>query len=117
VFLWELRQSNDLATARTAAVNTVVLFEIFYLFSARFLGAPSLTRAGLFGSHAVLAAIASVVLLQLFFTYLSFLRQLFGTAAWDGATWLRAILVATSVIVLVEAEKWWFRRRAAANAH
>src|SRR5690606_4932050 len=44
---------TSLAFARTAAVNAMVVGEIFYLLNARFHVAPALTREGLFGSRAV----------------------------------------------------------------
>jgi magnesium-transporting ATPase (P-type) len=49
LFLWELDRNAGIAEARTIAVNTLVMFEVFYLFNSRFLSAPSLTRSGFWG--------------------------------------------------------------------
>lgn len=110
LFVWERAQGAEIEVARTVAVNVLVLFEVFYLFSCRFLRAPSLNAAGLFGSRAVLTAIAVVLVLQALFTYAPPLHHLFGTAALDAAAWARIVLVASSVLVFVELEKFIRRR-------
>jgi len=105
LFVWERAQGTELAEARTVAVNVLVFFEIFYLFSSRYLLAPSYTREGIFGSRPVLLAVAAVLIFQVAFTYLPFMNHLFGTAAIDAAAWLRIVVVAASIFVAVEAEK------------
>ncbi len=86
------------------------MFEVFYLLSARYLLAPSLTRAGLTGNRYVLYAIGILLIIQLAFTYLPPMQTLFQTAAIGGEAWLRILLVALSVLVLVECEKYLLRR-------
>jgi len=112
LFLWERQHGASIELARTIAVNTLVMFEIFYLFSARYLLAPSLTYEGLFGNRYVLYAIGLLIFFQLGFTYLSPMQTLFGTTAMSGEAWLRVIVVASSVLFLVELEKLWLRHRA-----
>jgi len=111
LFMWERAQGTDIDTARTVAVNTLVMFELFYLFSTRFITASSLNMAALLGSRAVLTAAALVVLFQLLFTYTPPMQKLFHTAPLDGAAWLRILLIAVTVYPLVELEKWLIRRR------
>jgi len=112
LFLWEREQGASIELARTVAVNTLVMFEIFYLFSARFLLAPALCRDGLLGNRFILYAIAVLLLLQGAFTYLPPMQALFATTAMGVDDWLRVIVVASSVLWLVELEKWWLRRKA-----
>lgn len=112
LFLWEREQGASIELARTVAVNTLVMFEIFYLFSARFLLAPSLTRDGLQGNRFVFYAIAILIVFQAAFTYLSPMQTLFATTAMGWEAWLRVVVIASSVLWLVELEKWWLRRRA-----
>jgi magnesium-transporting ATPase (P-type) len=95
--------------ARTVAVNTLVMFEIFYLFNARYITASVFSRAGLTGNRYVLMAIGILIVFQLGFTYLSPMQSLFGTTAIDLAIWLRIVLVASSVLFLVELEKFFVR--------
>jgi magnesium-transporting ATPase (P-type) len=105
LFLWEQARGTDLATARTVAVNTLVLFEIFYLFSSRYLREPLAGPEGFLGSRPALVAIAVVLFFQVLFTYAPPMRFLFGTEGLDAWAWVRCVLVASSVLVLVEAEK------------
>ncbi len=109
-FLWEREHGASIETARTVAVNTLVMFEIFYLISARYLTAPALTRAALGGNRYVYPAIAVLIVFQLLFTYVPFMQLLFGTTGIDAAAWLRILLSAATVLVLVEAEKALLRR-------
>jgi magnesium-transporting ATPase (P-type) len=110
LFLWEREHGASIELARTVAVNTLVLFEIFYLFSARYLLAPSLTYEGLFGNRYVLYAIGLLLLFQLGFTYLGPMQTLFASTSMSIGAWLRVIAVASSVLILVEIEKLLLRK-------
>jgi magnesium-transporting ATPase (P-type) len=106
LFIWERNQGADIELARTVAVNTLVMFEIFYLFNSRYISAPVLNRAGLFGNRYALLAVVLLLFFQFCFTYLGPMQTLFGTTAIDALTWLRIVLVASSVLILVELEKY-----------
>lgn len=110
LFVWEREAGSDLETARTVAVNTLVMFEVFYLYSARHLLAPALTRSGLTGNRYVFYATGALLGVQLAFTYLGPMQTLFHTTAIDFAQWVRILAVASSVLVLVELEKTLLRR-------
>ncbi len=111
LFLWEMDQGATIEHARTVAVNTLVMFEIFYLFNSRYITDSVFNWAGFTGNRYVLIAIAVLVVFQLGFTYLSSLQSLFGTTAIDLSIWLRIFLVASSVLFLVELEKYFVRYR------
>jgi magnesium-transporting ATPase (P-type) len=113
LFVYEREHGAGVEQARTVAVNTLVAFEIFYLWSARHLLAPSLSREGMLGSRPALLAMALVIGFQLAFTYAPPMQRLFQTVALEPAAWLRIVAVASSVLVLVELEKLVLRRRAA----
>lgn len=110
LFLWEREHGATIELARTVAVNTLVMFEIFYLLSARYLLAPALTFKGLSGNKYVLYAIALLIVIQLAFTYTSPMQALFATSAMSIDSWLRVITVASSVLFLVEIEKMLLRK-------
>ena len=110
LFLWERDHGASIDLARTVAVNTLVMFEIFYLFSARYLLAPSLNYEGFFGNRYVLYAISLLLLLQLSFTYFGPMQMLFSTTDMDLNAWLRVIAVTSSVLILVEIEKLLIRK-------
>ncbi|NIP87769.1 MAG: hypothetical protein GWO21_01660, partial [Gammaproteobacteria bacterium] len=56
--------------ARTMVVNTIVVMELFYLFSVRYTHGSALTWRGILGTPAVLIGVAAVIVAQLAFTYL-----------------------------------------------
>jgi len=112
LFVWEREHDASIELARTVAVNTLVMFEIFYLFSSRYLLRPSLTYEGLTGNRYVLYAIGLLILVQLGFTYLSPMQAMFATVAMDISAWIRVVIVGSSVLFLVEVEKMLLRKSA-----
>ncbi|WEM44370.1 cation-transporting P-type ATPase (plasmid) [Photobacterium sp. DA100] len=110
LFQWELGHNPSIERARTIAVNTLVMFEIFYLFNSRYILEPIFSRQAIVGNYYVLLAIALLCLFQLTFTYLPVMQVLFGTSAIEVMAWPRIIIIASSVFVLVEAEKAIMRR-------
>ena len=69
------RRGRRLDYARTLVVNLIVVMEIFYLFSVRYLHLTALTWTGVLGTRAVLVGVAVAVTLQLAFTYAPFWRR------------------------------------------
>ena len=116
LYLWEIERGAELDAARTVAVNTIVAFEVFYLFNARFLVASSATPAAFRATRFVWIAVAAIVVLQALFTHAPPMQALFGTTDIDAATWIRLACVAASVLVIVEIEKWLLRRAQARRA-
>jgi magnesium-transporting ATPase (P-type) len=111
LFLWELERGMDLEFARTAAVNTLVMGQIVYLFNCRRLTGSVFSKDGLFGNTVALKAVAILVVLQLAMTHLPFKQGLFGTDHLDAATWLRVVLAGIVVFLAVELEKTFWRGR------
>jgi len=58
-------------------VNACVVFEVFYLFSVRYVHGTSLTLQGVLGTRAVRPDVAAVAAAQLLFTYLRFMNYIF----------------------------------------
>ncbi len=110
LFLWELERGTSLESARTMAVNVIVVGEMFYLVSSRYLFASVLNRDGLFGNRWVLICIAVCAVLQLLFTYAAPMQNLFGSAALTASEWLRVAAAGLLVLVGAELEKWIIRR-------
>ncbi|WP_455376072.1 cation-transporting P-type ATPase [Kaarinaea lacus] len=110
LFLWERNNGASIELARTVAVNTLVFFEIFYLFCVRYLIAPALTKQGLTGNRYALYAIGLLIFFQLALTYFGPMQLLFSTADMNIEAWLRVIVVSSSVLFLVEIEKFLFRK-------
>jgi magnesium-transporting ATPase (P-type) len=112
IYLWEIARGLSLDTARTAAVNTLVFGQIFYLFNCRRLTGSVLSREGLLGNPHALQAVAVLLVLQALFTHLPLAHTLFHTAPLDASTWLRIVLAGVLVLVAVEIEKALWRRTA-----
>ncbi len=96
--------------ARTLAINTLVIGQLFYLFNSRFIIAPSWNWKGLFGSRPVLLAAAILLILQGLFTYAPPMQTLFQTTALGGDEWIRIFAFGILVFLAVECEKAFLRR-------
>jgi len=113
LFLWDRLHDVSIESSRAVAVNTLVMFEVFYLLNSRHLRSSAFSRGGLRGNRFVLAAIALVLMLQALFTYAPPMQRLFGVAAVSFMDWVRIIVIAASIFVLVEVEKYLMRNRRA----
>jgi magnesium-transporting ATPase (P-type) len=105
IFNYGLSQGLSIEESRTLAVNTLVILEVFYLFSSRYIHGPSLTWQGVRGTRAVMIAIGIVALLQLSFTYVPFMQYFFKTdsISFIQCLWIGAIGVGGFAIM--ESEK------------
>ncbi len=112
VFLWELARGEALEASRTAAVNALVMGQIFYLLSVRHDLSAAWLKENLGGNRWVYGSIGVVLVLQLTFTYWGPMNTLFGTAATDSLAWAWALMVGVLVFLAVESEKAWRRRDA-----
>ncbi len=89
----------DLGEACTIAVSTIVVMQIFHLFSIRYVHGASLARRAALGTPAVLVGVATVVVAQLVFTYWSVMNAVFKSppvGLLDGI-----VIVAVGVVLLV----------------
>jgi magnesium-transporting ATPase (P-type) len=112
LFLRALAGGADPELARTLAVNALVVAELCYLFNARFMLEPSLTRAGLLGNRQALGAAGLLIVLQLVFTYVPLFHRWFGTRPLAAADWILVAGAGALVFFVVELEKMVARRRA-----
>jgi magnesium-transporting ATPase (P-type) len=120
MFAWAIDRGLPVELARTMVVNTIVVMEIFYLFSVRYTYGASLTLKGLLGTPAVLAGISAVVLLQFTFTYAPFMAIPFDTSPVAFSDGLVIVAVGAVFFAVVEVEKrvrlGWRQRRTSAKA-
>ena len=105
MFFWAESRGLSLETGRTMAVNTIVVMEIFYLFSLRYVHGTSLTWRGLLGTPAVLIGVTIVVAGQFALTYLPFMQTVFGTAALSFTDGLAIIGAGIALLLVLEVEK------------
>lgn len=110
-----LAQAQGASTeeARTIVVNTLVVLEIFYLFSVRYLKASSITWRGMLGTPAVLIAVGTVSALQLLFTYTPFMAAIFDTRPISLQHGIQLVGIGVAAFLVLEIEKLaqsWLRR-------
>lgn len=91
--------------ARTIAMNTLVVLEIFHLFFIRNMYGTSLTKKAVIGTRVVWAAVIAVTLGQFAITYLPVLQVIFETQAVSFFDGLLIISVGVIVFCLIEIEK------------
>ncbi len=105
LFLWEMQQGASIELARTIAVNTLVMFEIFYLFNSRYMKHSVLNVKGMLGNPYALISVSVLLVLQLAFTYFGPMQKLFDSVPIDALSWLKIMAIASTVLFLVEMEK------------
>lgn len=112
VFAWILNgQDGSEALARAGAVNMLVMGSAAYLINSRFLTASALSWRGIFASRPVWLAIGLVTALQLAWTYLPPLQLVFGSDALGLGHWAVILAASLGLFLVVELEKWLWRRR------
>lgn len=81
IYRYAINRGYFLELARTMAVNTLVVMEIFYLFCTRNTYGTSLTWRAVRGTKAVWLTVSLLTLAQLAMTYLPVLQKVFTTEA------------------------------------
>jgi magnesium-transporting ATPase (P-type) len=105
MFAWAEHRGLSHEEARTIVVNAIVVMQIFYLFGVRYLRSTGLTLEGVLGTPAVLIGVGGTSLLQLAFTYVPFMQELFATRPVSLGDGLSVIALGILMLLLVEAEK------------
>jgi len=103
---------KPLATSQTVALNTLVFFEMVYLFNSRSLTESAFSsnlKSNIWLPIGVLACLGS----QLLVTYWSPLNDAFHTEAIEVIDWVLAFAIASSVFVAIEIEKALLRKKGA----
>jgi len=105
MYAYAVDKGYSIDLARTIALNTLVVMEIFHLFFIRNIYGTSLTWEAVRGTRVVWATVISVILAQFAITYFPPLQALFGTVAvpfWDGVI---IIGVGVALFAIIETEK------------
>ncbi|AEA47318.1 cation-translocating P-type ATPase [Archaeoglobus veneficus] len=101
---------SDGDAARTAAMNTIVFFEIFYLLSSRSLSESFFTTLKRW-NPAIIPGIAAMAGLQVAATHLPDIFGWLHTAPLTSETWLKIVAVTSLVFFLAEIEKFATRQK------
>ena len=86
-------------------VNAIIGIELAYLFNCRSL-TKSMFKIGIFTNPWVLFGSATMIILQLFYTYSPVMNRIFGSQPISGKDWLMIIAIALVVYTIIGLEKW-----------
>jgi cation-transporting ATPase F len=92
------------ASARTIAVNTIAIGQLFYLFNCRSLH-QSMFKIGLFSNRLIIVGVTLMVLAQVAFTYLPFMNTAFHSEPISFVEWGYCVGVGLFIYISVEIEK------------
>jgi magnesium-transporting ATPase (P-type) len=109
-FFWMKSENASDEMARAAAVNALVIGQVFYLLNSRYRLDSSLSVKAHLGNKYLPLGICAVVILQLLFTYAPPLQVLFETEAMPLWVWMRLLLGGLVFFLVVETEKLILRR-------
>jgi Ca2+-transporting ATPase len=104
MFEWVLRDTGNVALARTMAIQSLVSGRIFYLLSLSQLGIAIATRLigrgreSFSDARAIVIGIVGAVILQIIFSQVGFMNALFSTAPLNWNQWLICLLVGLPMI-------------------
>jgi Ca2+-transporting ATPase len=115
VFHFASESGVEVDRARTMAFTTLVMFQMFFVFSARSPYIP-LHKLGFLGNKKLILAVAVSILLQLMIVYVGPLQTAFSTAPLEAMDWLWTVLTASSVLIIMESFKTWRYHRRTASA-
>lgn len=105
VYTYAIERGYSIELARTLAMNTLVVMEIFHLLFIRNMHALSLSWAMLRGTRAIWLAVAVVALGQVAITYVPVLQRVFETAPVSALDAVMMLGIGALLFVIVECEK------------
>jgi magnesium-transporting ATPase (P-type) len=105
IYLYAVEQGYSIDLARTIAMNTLVMMEIFHLLFIRNMHSPKLGWRRLRGTRVLWFAIALVVVGQIAITYLPPMQGVFETEAIPSRDALLILAVGVVLFVIIELEK------------
>ena len=109
-YVQALELGEHLEQARTVAVTTMVFFQFFQTWNSRS-ESMSVFRMSPLSNPLLFFAIVTSILAQLAVIYAPGLSWIFQTEPLTVAEWAKIIVMSLSVILVVEIDKWFRRRR------
>jgi magnesium-transporting ATPase (P-type) len=105
IYTYAIDRGYPIELARTMAMNTLVVMEIFHLFFIRNMYGTSLTWAAVRGTRAVWIAVIIVSAGQFAITYLRPLQEIFVTQSMGFMDGLLIVAIGVALFVIIEIEK------------
>jgi magnesium-transporting ATPase (P-type) len=104
-FFWMKSKGASDELARVAAVNALVIGQVFYLLNSRYRVDSSLSLQAHLSNKYLPLSIGAITVLQLLFTYSRPLQTVFDTESLPAWVWPRLLLGGIIFFLVVEAEK------------
>ncbi len=105
IYYYAIDSGYSLELARTLAVNTLVVMEIFQLFFIRNIYGTSLTWKAVRGTKVVWMVVIAVTVAQLAITYLPPLQAIFATESIPFTDGVLIIAIGVALFTIIETEK------------
>lgn len=105
IYAYAIDRGYSIELARTLAVNTLVVMEIFHLFFIRNIYDTSLTWKAVRGTKVVWATIIALTIAQFTITYLPSMQTIFATEAVPILDGLLVIGIGIALFAIIETEK------------
>jgi len=105
LFELSMRDGSTVEEARTITVNTIVMIEIFYLFNCRSL-TKSILKIGFFSNKFIFLGVGIMILLQIGFTYIPVMNEIFQSKPIGIESWLKIIGVSVTTFLIIEITKF-----------
>lgn len=105
IYSYAIDRGYSIELARTLALNTLVVMEIFHLFFIRNIYGTSLTWKALRGTKVVWTVVVIITVAQFAITYLPPLQAVFATVPiqfWDG---MLVLAIGVALFAIIETEK------------
>ncbi len=109
MFKWQLDRDGSLVAAQSVALTTLVVFNVFQAGNARSQNRSLFTLNPLANPFLFWATLVAIVL-HVSALYLPLTQFVLGVQPISGEAWIRAILVASTILVVIEAHKAVRRR-------
>lgn len=104
LYIFNINNGMDISTSQTIALNTIVFFEIFYLFNCKSIHENVFGQ--MFSNRYMLLGISIVVSLQMFITYNPTMNMILRTSPIRLIDWVVIIIITSSIFFLIELEKY-----------
>ncbi|RZN15240.1 MAG: HAD family hydrolase [Methanosarcinales archaeon] len=115
LFFFNLNNNEDITVARTIVLNTIVMFEVFYLLNCKSINKH--VHKQIFSNKFMLIGITIVMLLQMGITYLPAMNSIFHTAPLTSAHWVMIVAISSTVFFLMEFLKYLRSKKTVLSEH
>lgn len=107
IYEYAIVQGYSENLARTIAMNTLVVLEIFHILFIRNMNTTSLSWKGIRGTRVLWISIVTVLIGQAAITYVPWLQSVFQTEAINLFDVILIVLLGMLMFVVIECEKQW----------